>query len=283
MEKRKLQGSAVLAVFWILLLAVTLITATYAWFTISAVTNVEPMDSAVSRGDVYLLISASREGPFERECRLVSEGNFQDMYPVSTADLEHFYEAAAQNSRGIVSLYRDASDRLNTAVLHGVLYLRSEYRACQVYLRRSGLDFGLDGQMLAAMRLGMKITTEEGTETRIFRLDDLGNTGGAAATVTVTENGSVVSSVNGAGKASFVRDPSVDISDYMAVENGGEDESPEPGNQALCSLQEGEVASVEFWLYLEGCDENCINQVQQRESGLQFAFAGVPVEEGEES
>lgn len=38
------------------------------------------------------------------------------------------------------------------------------------------------------------------------------------------------------------------------------------------------MASVEYWLYLEGCDEQCINEVQSKTSDIQLAFAGVEVE-----
>jgi hypothetical protein len=35
------------------------------------------------------------------------------------------------------------------------------------------------------------------------------------------------------------------------------------------------VASVEYWLYLEGCDEQCFNPVQNKDAGLMLAFVGV--------
>lgn len=280
MNRKRLQGSAFLALFWIAVLAVTLTTATYAWFTISAITNVEPMEGGVSRGDGNLLISSSRQGPFEKECRLQLSGNVQELMPLSTADLEHFYEASGQNAAGIVKLYRDATAQAEERALHGTVYLRSEYGACDVYLKRSGLDFGTDGQVLAAARLGLRITAQNGNSTRIFRLDELGNTGSAVSKLTVPDGGTVVSAVNGAGSASFVRDPSVAIGDYLAVENGADDQEPEAGRQMLCTIQADEIVSVEFWLYLEGCDEQCINEVQERSTGIQLAFAGVPLSNG---
>ena len=50
---------------------------------------------------------------------------------------------------------------------------------------------------------------------------------------------------------------------------------PDKGEQALCTLAFKEIAKVEYWLYLEGCDENCVNEVQNRDVMLQLAFAGV--------
>ena len=37
------------------------------------------------------------------------------------------------------------------------------------------------------------------------------------------------------------------------------------------------MASVEYWLYLEGCDEQCYDPVQNKDSQIQLAFAGVDV------
>ncbi len=279
MKKKVWQGSAFLAVFWILLLLVTLTTATYAWFTISASTNVEPMNSAVSEGDASLQIASRKDGPFGEKCELILTGSPQYLAPVSTSDLNRFYEAVAQTREGISVLYRDVTKEADTKLLHGTVYLRSEYKACDVYLKRTGLDFGNTGQLLAALRLGMKITSQSGTDTFIFRLDAMGNTGNAASAVTTSEKGSVISSVNGNGKAVFVRDPAVDLADYLAVEQSEEDTKPGAGQKMLVHLNTDEVATVEFWLYMEGCDENCINAAQQKDTAISLAFAGVAKED----
>ena len=47
------------------------------------------------------------------------------------------------------------------------------------------------------------------------------------------------------------------------------------GASVLVSLETDEVASVEYWLYLEGCDEQCFNPVQNKDAGLMLAFVGV--------
>lgn len=49
------------------------------------------------------------------------------------------------------------------------------------------------------------------------------------------------------------------------------------GSQSLLTLEKDEVASVEYWLYLEGCDEQCYDPVQNKDSQIQLAFAGVDV------
>ena len=85
-----------------------------------------------------------------------------------------------------------------------------------------------------------------------------------------------MSQIGGSGEASYVSDPSEEISVYLAQTAGGEEYTP--GSQALVTLQADEVASVEYWLYLEGCDEQCINAAQSRPTALALAFAGVDAE-----
>ena len=278
MKTGRLKISAFFSVLWIVILAVTLTTATYAWFTISAVTNVEPMDQAVSQGDTNLLISNSRSGQFDTECKISLTGTSEDLKPLSTADLKQFYQASAQNRSGISTLFRQIKEA-DSQALHGTVYLQCQYRDCDVYLKRTGLDFGTDAQMLSALRLGLTITAANSTKTLIFRMDEFGNTNGAASTATVSESGSVVSGVDASGNAAFVKDPSVAMADYLAVEDGEEDEEPKAGKIPLCSLKADEIAEVEFWLYLEGCDDNCVNEVQKRDASLKLSFAGVPVED----
>lgn len=71
-------------------------------------------------------------------------------------------------------------------------------------------------------------------------------------------------------------DPSLNISDYMAQVGTNENEY-NAGSQSLLTLEKDEVASVEYWLYLEGCDEQCYDPVQNKDSQIQLAFAGVDV------
>ena len=69
-------------------------------------------------------------------------------------------------------------------------------------------------------------------------------------------------------------DPALDISEFMAQAGANENEY-NPGARSLVTLQADEVATVEYYLYLEGCDEQCSNAVQNRSSELALAFAGV--------
>ena len=221
-------------------------------------------------GGVVLAINL----PGVKSGELVLDGNPGSLRPLSTADLTHFYRSAAQNNEGITVLYANAdnNNRVDQDALHGTVYLQCQNASCDVYFNRDELNLGSDAQALAAMRLGMRITSSAGTQTLIFRLDDMGATGGAKSARTIASAGSVVASIAGSGEPVYTSDPSQGIGGYMAQTNGN---AYNPGSQKLMTLQAEEVATVEYWLYLEGCDDQCINPVQNRASQLRLAFAGV--------
>ena len=277
-EQKQLKSSLARAIAGILLLLLAATGTTYAWFTLTgqAFTNVTPTGGTISKGDTVLLISSSADGPFEKTCDLVLDGSPETLKPLSTADLEHFYRATAQNQDGISVLYVSADSRVDTDALHGTVYLKCENAPCRVYFNQSELKLGSDAQALAAMRLGMKITSHAGTVTYFWKLDDLGNTGGAESKQTTARSLAVVSSISGSGQPVYTDDPSQNLSGFFAgQENGGYS----AGSESVTELNADEVATVEYWLYLEGCDEQCINAVQSRSSEIQLAFVGVDTEE----
>lgn len=274
-DVKKIKKRLQIAVFLAALLFCAAGGSVYAWFTLSgmASTNVTPMGGSISNGDATLLISASRSGPFEKSCELVLDGNPDTLKPLSTADLNHFYRAIAQNRDGIATLYEAADEQVNSDAMHGTVYLTCENAPCDVYFDPENLAVGNDTQALAAMRLGIRITSSAGTRTYLFQLDELGSTAGAQSRATIPSSSSVVSSISSGGQAVYVSDPSTTISQYMARKNSAD--KYDAGASVLVSLQTDEIASVEYWLYLEGCDEQCFNPVQNRASELSLAFAGV--------
>jgi hypothetical protein len=278
-EKKKQGKLQILALFWVLLAVVGLIAVTYAWFSFNAATNVEPMSSTVSEGGASLLIANTKNGEFDVSCKLTPDSNPEVLRPLTTADLNQFYTVTAQNQSGISVLYKEMTQKLGENAIHGTVYLKSSNGSCDVYLYRSGLGFGSDPQALASLRLGLKITAVSGTSTFIFRLDDMGSTGSAKSTRTVPESGTVVSSVSSKGSPTYVKDPSVGLNSYSAKESGSEDKNPTAGENKITTLSADEIASVEYWLYLEGCDDNCINEVQNKDFLLQLGFAGVKNQE----
>lgn len=256
------------------LLAVLLVltSSTYAWFTFSYDTNVEPLEGTVGYGEGNLLIAESPEGPFSDHCALTPPGAGLTLRPRSTGDLTAFYAARAQNRSGIsVSFAPDS--RYADAVLCGTVYLKSEQTASTVYFDPAVLELGQDDQALAALRLGLIIHTGAGEITHIFRLDALGDTANARSMVTVEQPGGVIAAVDDTGRPLFVPDPARDIADFFAAVDAGGEVSP--GAQSLCTIAADEVARVDYFVYLEGCDEHCINPVQGRDVALVLGFAGV--------
>lgn len=263
-----------LTIIWSLIALIIAGGVTYAWFSFNPYTNVEPMSSTVSSGGTALLISTKPDSDFGIQCTLPKSvsGNLD---PLSTADLNHFFEAFRQNRQGIANGFRNADDKVENSTIHGEFYLQSLKDDCDVYFYRSGMDFGNDPQMLSALRLGMRITVDNQTYDYIFRLDEMGNTSSAKRIQTISSPGSVVRNVNDNKDAQFVADPSHALAAYFAVPGTGNDDGPKPGRESLFTLDAHKVAKVEYWLYLEGCDDNCINDVQQKEARIQLSFAGV--------
>ena len=89
---------------------------------------------------------------------------------------------------------------------------------------------------------------------------------------TTARTSAVVSSVSESGQPVYTDDPSQNLLGFFAGQANG---SYSAGSETFVELNADEVAAVEYWLYLEGCDEQCINAVQSRSSEIQFAFVGV--------
>lgn len=278
-EVKGLKKSLVMAIVGIMLFLISATGVTFAWFSLSgrAHTNITPMGGTISEGDTVLQISTSYNGPFDKECNLVINGQGGDLRPVSTLDLEHFYRVIMQDDSGMALLYENADKDVDKDTIHGTVYLKCLNVPCDVYFNRDDLKLGSDIQTLAAMRLGMKITSHAGTTIYVFKLDELGDTALAQQTATVPDDNTVVSSISEKGKATYANDISESILSYMAVPvNNGKEYGA--GSNLLVKLDADEVATVEYWLYLEGCDKNCINPVQNRDMDIRLAFAGVDVE-----
>ena len=247
--------------------------ATYAWFTFSTDTNVEPLEGGIGYGDGNLLIASAPDGPFSESCELNALGADVLLQPLSTADLAAFYVAVEQNRSGISTRFAPSSDPA-TAAVFGSVYLKSEQTGSVVYFDPTALDFGSDNQALAALRLGLVIHSAAATRTHIFKLDSMGNTANAETRRTIEQPGCVIASADDTGKPAFVSDPAADISRCCARATDDPDEF-NPGEQLLCTLGADEVARVDYFLYLEGCDENCINAVQGRTLALALGFTGI--------
>ncbi len=274
-EKKSLKRASMMNLLWLLIALVALGGVTYAWFNFNNETNIEPnQGSTVSYGEESLLISTTEGGSFNTQCTLMPQSNGGDLRPMSTDSLKKFYSAVGQDSNGISVLFQETTNKVNSWTIHGSLYLnvKGGTRDMDVYLFKEKLNFGNNLQALSAMRLGIK---PQGGNHIIFKLDDMADTSGAAQRRTTPKTDVVVSSITNGG-ANYVADKSSNISDYSAKATGAEDKFPKAGPRKLCTVGNGQVVKVEYWLYLEGCDINTINDVQNKDVKLQLSFAGVP-------
>lgn len=139
-----------------------------------------------------------------------------------------------------------------------------------MYLYPGQMSVTSDPQLLAALRLGLVITTQSGTQTHIFTCDDLGSTAGATSRRTTAQDGVVVAA--GALGWTYTADPARSISAY-SMDGTGDTPAARAGATPICMLAANEVANVRYVVYMEGCDANCIDEAQARDVVLQLAFA----------
>ena len=258
----------VAAAAWLAVLALVLSVATFAWFSGSRFTNVTPTAHTVSENGYDLLISASEQGPFAEQCQLGSVD--KTLYPVSTADLSDFWRATFQNAAGITTDYANCTSDLGEYALTGTFYLKGSSLPLAVYLYPGQMSISADSQLLAAARVGFIIQSSAGTQSYMFQCDDLGATSGAAQQRTTAQSDVVVS---GQGSWSYVADPAQSISAY-SMDGSGNTPTARSGAAPLFTLGADEVASMRYFVYMEGCDANCIGEAQSKNISLQFAFAG---------
>ena len=63
------------------------------------------------------------------------------------------------------------------------------------------------------------------------------------------------------------------------AKKGSSDGAYQAGTKIVVQMNADEIATVEYWLYLEGCDDQCSNPVQNRNTEIKLAFAGVDVQQ----
>lgn len=257
----------VAAALWLLLLVAAFSAATFAWFSSSRYTNVTPAAHTVSESGYDLLISANESGPFDTSCELGQADKV--LYPISTANLETFWRGSFQNASGITTEYVDCTGNVDDYALSGTLYLKGSSAPLAVYLYQSQMNVTSDTQLLAALRIGFVIEGSSGMQTYIFTCDDLGNTASATSQRTTALDGVVV---GGSGAWSYVDDPARVIGDYT-MDGSGDTPVARAGATPLYTLAADEVARVRYFVYMEGCDDNCITEAQSKDITLQFAFA----------
>ncbi len=271
MQKRKSYRIFFMSMVFCVLAMIALLGSSYAWFSdmLRAQTEVFPISGSVSAGEIGLQISGTSSGPFESQANLTRLDQCQVLYPVSTADLNHFYEAKGQNNNGKVAFYKDVTDQVLEYVLYGELFLKSLYQDGKLYLDKSIFTITGDPQLLSSARLGMRFSAEGITQNYIFPLAD-NTTGVISQETSIGDRQQVVGTVSQQGVATFVTPELQQLSNYQVLAEG--EEGVVENQPFLFNLYKEQIVRVEVWIYMEGCDPESILEAQDQDIQMNLAF-----------
>lgn len=232
---------------------IVLTIGTYAWFTQQNFVYTEMYSAKVEGGDAELLISLVENGNYDIECDLIPENIPEKLYPVSTNDLYNFFKPLQVNGEGIVANYQNA--KVEDSVIYGTLYLKAD-EECNLYIDPDEFEVSVIDNLAVGLRLGIEIDDK----ILIFNVDKNDN---GDAKLTIAKDNSVVMGINGS-EPIYVSDPSVSLEEY----------SYDNKTSVLATLKKDEPMPLRYWIYIEGCDKNCVNNIQGAEVLIKFAFVG---------
>ena len=175
MDNKHLKRSAFLALIALLLTAVTLTTATYAWFTSNRLVGTSAAEARTGEEEVSLLLSQTGGDAFDGHAEVdlvqVNSAALEKLMPVSTADLATFVTDAAYLD-GYASAFRVVEDE--AFYYHARIYVKATANSPDAGSRMA-LYFDADtaaggalavndesGQLLNAARLIAECTIAEG-------------------------------------------------------------------------------------------------------------------------
>ena len=280
MSKLYRQVVVSIAVSVIILLSTTI--TVYAWFTSNRIVYTDKVScrSGTKMVDLYVSDTGGEDFPENKETNIVqlNKANKDKLMPVSTFDLKNF----VYNDGTVEDMAVHFSKVSNEEYLyHGRVYLlakaqgNNEKEKLALYLDNNsekGLLFEKStGYILNAVRLGLVFNEDE---TRIIRISDEQNYSAERKNNTVL-NGELLSEnqvIDSSGeKLQAKTDPSVLINKYMVDENGIALEGTEP----LLIMDLNNVYVVDIYVYLEGCDPDCVDVLQLNSMSFHLSFYGV--------
>lgn len=280
MSTNALKKSTFVALLSILLMLVILGSATFAWFSNNSNVGTNTATGKSGTTSLKLLIGGDEGSLTETtndavEITQVNTVELDKLYPVSTANLENFYYATVFDKDG--NAVKFVEDENESKYYHGKLYLKMEGdnipadATYQLYLDSAESAGGVlgqssDGYLLNASRLGLKFN---GGDPIILRFAENGKGDYKVNTMIngqLINEGDVLSDAN-----STVSDPSEDFSVYQ-LDSENITELPE---KALATLKINEVAELDIYFYLEGCDEDCLGSISTNQCELHLAFYAI--------
>ncbi len=285
MEQKQLKRRFLTAAVLVAVAAALLVggVATYAWFTSNQQVGTSRAVSSTGQESIELLISSTGGADFKgssvADITQVNQSNSLVLMPVSTADLNTFYTAAAYNGEGYPSDYKPVEDEQN--YYHGRIWLRASGDGVAagsqmaLYLDQREASGGLLAQktadqslLLNAARLGLVL---EGGSRAIFYLSDEKNPIGERLNNTyfgeTLQAENIVIAASGSGYRAAA-DPAMPIS-ASALGDDGLLGTP------LGYLDFDRIYALDVYFYLEGCDPDCYDSISFDASDLHLAFYGV--------
>ncbi len=282
-HKGKILSIWVLGAF-LVLIALTLTTATYAWFTANRQVQTDRVTGKTDSADVTLEISRGRD-PFTpgtakddsgsdiSQVALKSPEDEDVLMPVSTADLSHFWSSPTFDSGGQTTGF--VLDETEEYYYHDTVYLRATSTSTDtasklaLYLNGDADKFPIvrseDGKLLTAARLGLVF---EGQNPRILRLSDVDSGSGVTyLNGKLLDQGAVLGYAGGQPVAAD--DPSEALDSFRS-------DPANPEKTPLLTMDLNTVYQLDIYFYLEGCDPDCLNEtVGLTDAYLSLAFFGM--------
>lgn len=281
-----MKASTYLKQLWIgtamlFIMAVSVTTATYAWFTSNRVVVTDKVSGRSDTDMVSLLIGESGGDSFQggTECRITRvNAQAEDvLMPVSTADLKNF----VYNDGSVEDMAVSFEKAEEEYYYHGRVYLKAESaghdpnQVLALYLDGAadrGNPFkNAKGNVLNSARLGLEFVGEN--KSYILRAgEDRNNAPDRAQNTSINGvvlgEGQVIDSAGGVLRA--VNDPSISMNDVLLGE-----EIAGTGAKPLLYMELNKIYQLDLYIYLEGCDPDCTESVAMDEMDLQLAFYGV--------
>lgn len=279
MKSKTLRRSFVLAIIALLALMAVAVSTTLAWyiFTVNARTTKLHMAAGTN---VSLQISNEPDGAYSSSIRLE---RFQgSLNPVSTNRIQSGFQKVEGFTRGtesvplLASLF-SKSEEFEKDYYKTALYLRTNGERLTVYLADIGFtDRDAQNPISSAIRVGFVVPSTG--EEYIFAVSDEKNPQRQYNTQHGYEGCVLDASLTDGTTVEF---RPLNDANYCRYDPQTGAASKKPDSQAICQVSGdggsyGTPVKVEVYIWLEGCDEDCTNNLCRTTlEDLSLSFAGI--------
>ncbi len=256
---------------------------TYAWYIYNTTRHITDVKMAAGTG-VTFLISDSYNGDYRTSSGLSFEGLLN---PVSTDNIQNGFQrvsgfSGGSSSTSVVASAFEAAERSDYYLAS--LYLTTNSMATDVYL--SGLDFNdtdAENPISTALRVGFLVHSagqnQPVTGQYVFELSQEHNPQ-ARYNTEKGSAGDVLDSTKTDG--SVVAFSPLNSSNYCLYDESTGQITLQPDSKLLCTLpaasegaEHGTPVQVDVYVWLEGCDEDCTNNLSSTNlESLALRFVG---------